>query len=88
MRSSWRSNDGHTAAWRIAPRHDEVDGLSAQDKPRFPPQLYAKSRSAYPPTQLLVRSLSGGQFGFDAPVRCPVCKSTNVKEGDLIGATR
>ena len=25
----------------------------------------------------------GGQFRFDAPLRCPECKSTNIKEGEI-----
>lgn len=26
----------------------------------------------------------GGQFKFDAPIRCPQCRSSNTEEGDLL----
>ena len=29
------------------------------------------------------RCSCGGQFALNAPVRCPVCKSSNIKEGDI-----
>ena len=33
---------------------------------------------------IMGRCPCGGQFGLRAPVRCPSCKSTNIKQGQLL----
>jgi predicted Zn-ribbon and HTH transcriptional regulator len=30
------------------------------------------------------RCSCGGQFGLHAPVRCPVCKSSNIEQGETL----